>query len=130
MSMNYTKSKDSSDLKFIVVLLAILFAVTRVAFGQTVSTPYATSTVASNKSNHNQISISNAATLILSQNISRRSLIIRNQGAVDMYIGSSSVSVANGMLLKASEVIVLDRSYAAWYGIVSAGTTTAGYLEE
>lgn len=124
------KHKDASDLKFAIGLLVIFFAITRLAFGQTVSTPYATSTVASNKSNHNQITISNSPTLILAQNIARRSLLIRNQGATDMYVGNSAVSVSSGVLLKASEVLILDRSYAAWYGIVSAGTTTAGYIEE
>lgn len=68
--------------------------------------------------------------VIKALNTSRKSIIIRNQGATDMYVGPSGVTTANGILVKANEVLTLDRNTAAIYGIVGAGSTTAGYLEE
>jgi hypothetical protein len=78
----------------------------------------------------NQITISNIATLITPTNTNRKSLLIRNQGATDMYVLGSGVTTTNGLLIKTSEVLILDRTTAALYGIVSAGSTTVSYLEE
>jgi hypothetical protein len=47
-----------------------------------------------------------------------------------MYVGVSGVTALTGLLLKATEVLTLDRNTAAIYGITSAGSTTVGYLEE
>jgi len=68
--------------------------------------------------------------VIKASNASRRSIIIRNQGTVDMYIGPSGVTSTSGLLIKAGESITLDRNTAAIYGIVASTSTTAGYLEE
>jgi hypothetical protein len=78
----------------------------------------------------NQVTVSNVATLVTALNTSRKSLIARNQGGTDMYCLNSGVTTANGLLVKVGEVLVLDRTTAALYCIVSSGTTTAGYLEE
>ena len=77
-----------------------------------------------------QVSVTTSATQIVASNSSRRSVIIRNQGGTDMYIGGSTVTTSNGLLLKASETITLDRNTAAIYGVVASGSTTAGYLQE
>ena len=99
-------------------------------YGQTVTNPTIVTTISTGAMAHNQVVIGQLPTLILAMNMKRRSLIIRNQGAVDMYIGNNIVTTATGLLLKANEVIILDRSYAAWYGITAAVNTTVGYVEE
>jgi len=88
------------------------------------------STTTSSSISTGQVSVGTLATIIVASNSSRRSVIIRNQGATDMYIGNSGVTTSNGLLIKAGESIFLDRNTAAIYGIVSSGSTTAGYLQE
>jgi len=86
-------------------------------------------TVVSNLA-HAQITVTNVATLIRASNAARVSLIIRNQGAANMYVGGSGVTTANGILVNINDTLILDRTTAAVYGIVSAASTTAAYLEE
>ncbi len=80
----------------------------------------------------NQVTVDTTAggIVIKASNASRKSIIIRNQGLVDMYIGPTGVTSSNGLLIKAGESITLDRNTAAIYGITAATSTTAGYLEE
>jgi hypothetical protein len=115
--------------KILLSILLFVFSCT-LSEAQTMSNPTNVNTISSSTFTYNQVAISNTPALIRSQNIGRRSLMIRNQGTVDMYIGGSSVSSDRGMLLKSNEVVILDRSYAAWYGITSTGTTTVGFVEE
>jgi len=68
--------------------------------------------------------------LIKAINLNRRSIIVRNQGTVDMYVGVTGLTPATGLLVKVGEAITLDRTTAAIYGITAAGATTVGYLEE
>ncbi len=68
--------------------------------------------------------------LIAAGNADRKSIMIRNQGATDMFVGNTGLTVNTGFPIRASEVFVLDRTTAAIYGITAAGTTTAAFLEE
>ena len=77
-----------------------------------------------------QVTVSTSATLIIAANSSRRSVVVRNTGSTDMYIGASGVTTATGFLVKASEAFTVDRSTAAIYGVVASGTTTTNYIEE
>ena len=90
------------------------------------------STAVSSTITTNQITVDTTVggVLIRAINTSRRSIIIRNQGQTDMYVGASGLTALTGLLVKASENITLDRSTAAIYGITAAGSTTTGYLEE
>jgi type II secretory pathway component PulC len=92
-----------------------------------------TITVVGSKSttfSHNQVLVSNSATLIKASNTNRYSLIIRNQGSVDEYVGDSGVTTGSGMLLHPNDAIIVDNNTAAWYGITSSGTTTTSWMEE
>ena len=92
------------------------------------------STVASSSIITNQILVNNAVggTLIRAPNVSRRSIIIRNQDTqVDMYVGAQGLTIATGLLVRATESLTLDRTTAAIYGITNqAANITVGYLEE
>ncbi|MCL6577989.1 MAG: hypothetical protein K6T73_01200 [Candidatus Bathyarchaeota archaeon] len=77
-----------------------------------------------------QVVVGESATVIVQANANRRSVIIRNQGSTDMYIGGSEVTSSTGLLIKPDEAIVLDRTTAAIYGSTLSGSTTVGYLEE
>ncbi len=80
----------------------------------------------------NQVSVDSTAggTVIKSANLSRRSIVIRNIGTVDMFIGASGLTTTTGFSVRAGESISLDRNTAAIYGITASSSTTVGYLEE
>jgi len=98
----------------------------------TATNPLQITTVASSTLTTNQVTVDTTVggVVIKAANSSRRSITIRNQGSTDMYIGASGVTTATGLLVKANETITLDRTSAEVRGIVAAGSTTAGYLEE
>jgi hypothetical protein len=102
------------------------------AINTTISGTIGVSTATSSSLSTNQVAVdaTGGGTLIKAANSSRKSIIIRNQGSTDMYVGVSGVTALTGLLLKATEVLTLDRNTAAIYGITSAGSTTVGYLEE
>jgi len=77
-----------------------------------------------------QVTVTNVATLIKAANTSRLSLGIRNQGSVDVYIGSSGVTTSTGIVLKSNNTLFLDNNTAAVYGITVSSTTTVGWVEE
>ncbi len=77
-----------------------------------------------------QVNVTTTATLIKATTSTRRSITIKNQGTVDMFIGTATVTTATGFLIKAGESITLSQNTAAIYGIVASGSTTAGYFEE
>ena len=89
-----------------------------------------TNTVTSSSVSTGQVSVGTTATLVVASNTNRKSVIIRNQGTTDAYIGDSTVTTTTGLLIKAGDAITLDRTTAAIYAIVASGTTTFGYLEE
>ena len=78
-----------------------------------------------------QVTVDNTTPVIKVANTSRKSIMLRNIGATDAYIGPTGVTTSTGFLIKATESITLDRTTAAVYGVtVGAGTTTFAYLEE
>ena len=80
---------------------------------------------------HGQVTIGSAATEIKAANTSRKALTIKNVGAVDVYIGGSGVTTANGFKLGSGEALSDIRSTAAIYGIRAAdGAGTICYWEE
>lgn len=78
----------------------------------------------------NQISIDTDATLIRDANTNRKGIIIKNEGAVTMFIGASDVTTSTGVSIESGSSISLDKTTAAIYGVVATDTTTASYLEE
>jgi hypothetical protein len=62
----------------------------------------------------------------------RYSIAIRNTDTTNtVYLGASGVTSSTGFPLKAGETFVMDRNYAAIYGICAAGlTATVAYFEE
>ncbi len=90
------------------------------------------STAASTSINAGQVTVDTTAggILIKAFNPSRRSIIIRNQGGTDAYVGPNGLTTATGLLIKAGESVSFDRNTAAIWGIVAAGSTTMSYLEE
>lgn len=81
---------------------------------------------------NSQIVITNTATLIKTSNTSRKSIMIRNLSATDVYVGSNTVTIDTGLIIKVGDTypLVLDKTSAAIYGIVSAGTATVSYIEQ
>jgi len=82
-----------------------------------------------------QVSMTGTAAIIVAAPTAgqyRYSVTIKNIGTEDVYIGSSgSVTASTGYLLATKEVITLDRSYGAIWGIcVSGKTTTVAYVKE
>lgn len=81
--------------------------------------------------------VTNSVSLIVVKT-DRNSLLLRNIGTVDCYIGLSTVtvpvvgsaSILSGFLLKKDETIVLDRTIGAIYGITASSSTTVSYLIE
>lgn len=66
-------------------------------------------------------------TIILAASAARLGVIITNQGSVDCYIGTGTVSTANGFLLKPGESVGIPTTSDV-KGIVASSTTTIGYL--
>lgn len=60
----------------------------------------------------------------------RRSIVVQNTGANDIYLGASDVTTSNGYPLSAGESLSLDLDGAViLYGIVAAGTETVRIIE-
>lgn len=76
------------------------------------------------------VTITIAATLIRAANANRQSVVLRNKGANTIYIGNSGVTTASGQFINPNDVLTIDRSTAAIYGIVAAATEELRYLEE
>ena len=90
------------------------------------------STAVSPKSSCGQVAVDNTATLITAAK-GRHSLVIRNVGAADVYIGfDNTVTASTGFLLQAAgkEAMALDRTTSAVYAITSSGNSTVSYLKE
>lgn len=89
------------------------------------------STVGATTFTTGQITVDNVVDLIKASNTNRRSIILVNQGTVDVFIGpDDTVLATTGILLKAGLAMTLDRNTGAIYGITASSSTTIGYLEE
>jgi hypothetical protein len=76
-----------------------------------------------------QVSVTGAATPIVTQYSSRSGITIVNTGATTVYIGeNSSVTTATGYPLVSGASVSFSTT-GAIYGITSGGTNVCGYLE-
>lgn len=81
------------------------------------------------------VSVGTTATLIVPSNAKRVSIIVENEGASEVFIGSdSTVTVANGVKLVVDGTLCEDtggtRVYKGpIYGIVASGTADLRYWE-
>ena len=72
------------------------------------------------------VAVTNAATQIIAQDVTRKFAMIQNNSAVDMFIGGAGVTVATGLKLPAGSIFTIDMAAAsAWFGIVAAGSENA-----
>ncbi len=76
------------------------------------------------------IDVLTTATLIAAANTSRQSITIWNNGAEDIFLGGSGVTIATGLLLSSGAGITFDKTTAALYGISTSVTCDTRYLEE
>jgi hypothetical protein len=70
---------------------------------------------------------------IVSNIANRQSVILRNDGATDCFVGGSTVTASGstkGILLAAGGTMTLDKMTAAVYAICASGTTSVIALEE
>lgn len=82
---------------------------------------------------HNHVYLTTVASVIIGENIKRNSIMIRNLGAETVWVGESGVSAGtngNGWPIETDEVLVLDYSYGAIYGIVEQNTGVVAIIEE
>jgi hypothetical protein len=81
---------------------------------------------------HAQVATSSSAGVVLAADSTRRrrTILIRNlDTSISVYIGGSTVTTGNGMLVKAGESITVSTS-AAVYAVAASGTPTVAYLTE
>ncbi len=78
--------------------------------------------------NYNRITIATTSTVIKAINADRRSILIKNNDSVSIYIGDSSVATSDGYELEAGKSMYLTDNEAI-YGIVTTGTANLAYLE-
>jgi hypothetical protein len=79
---------------------------------------------------HNQVSVTNANTLIVASRSTRSGVLITNLGTTDVYIGNTGVTTSTGTLLLGTKGTALFiPTTAAIYGIVASGTQSVCYLE-
>lgn len=76
-----------------------------------------------------QVSVGTTAggTTIASASAGRQGVIVTNQGSIDVYIGTGTVTTANGFLLRPNESVGIP-SDSDIKGITGSSTTTVGYL--
>ena len=76
-----------------------------------------------------QVTPTNVAANIVAARDTRKRLILVNHGSVDVYIGTATVTTANGLKLPPGASITL-RTTAAVQGITSSGNGVIHYVEE
>lgn len=59
----------------------------------------------------------------------RKSILLRNQGTVAIYVGQGTVSSTNGMLVNPGEALMIGTT-AAVKAIAASSSATVGYIEE
>lgn len=79
----------------------------------------------------NQITVDTTAggVTIAAARETRKSILVVNRGAVDIYIGTGSVTTSNGFLLRQNDGIKLETT-AEVKGITASSSSTAHYTEE
>lgn len=76
------------------------------------------------------VAVGVAAAVIVAANANRKRITISNDGANPIWIGPSTVTLANGMRLDPGDVYSSPDTAAAFYGIAAAAGEVARYLEE
>lgn len=76
------------------------------------------------------VTVATTATLLAAADTARQSVIVTNNGAADIFIGPAGVTTATGTPLVPGEKCSIDKTTAAIYGIVAAGTVEARVLTE
>lgn len=76
-----------------------------------------------------QVTVTGAATLLVSRNDARYDLAIINLSGVIVFIGNSGVTIANGVGIPPSGGISLDTFTGPVYAIISSGSVNIGVLE-
>ena len=81
--------------------------------------------------NTNQVSVTNAATLIVAANSSRSGITLTNTGTTDCYIGeNANVTTSTGHLLPGTKgASVSFAATGAIYGITGGASVTVSYLQ-
>ena len=82
-----------------------------------------------NVGSFSQVAVGVAATLLIVRSDQRYDLAIINSSAVTVFIGPSTVTIANGTPLPASSGLGFDSFSGAMYGIVAAGAAVVGVIE-
>lgn len=70
-----------------------------------------------------------AATSIAAARPTRKRIVLVNQGTVDVYVGNSSITTTNGLLLPVGASVTLYTT-AQIYGRTNSGTAAVHYIEE
>jgi hypothetical protein len=76
-----------------------------------------------------RVTIGPAPTLIVGENPRRRTILVRNVGANDIFLGGEFVNVTQGMPLPANTEKVFELSAELW-GITAATNEEVRYLTE
>jgi hypothetical protein len=93
------------------------------------TTLVAESARASALTTRSQVSVTTTADTLLASNASRKSALFKNLGPFPVYIGSATVTAANGMLLSSGDGFEDDRTTILWQAIAVGGTSTVAVLE-
>ena len=76
------------------------------------------------------VSVTNAATLVLAANLNRTKALIINKGGSDIFLGpANTVAAGAGYWLASGQSLTDDFSCDAWWAITSAGTGDVRVLE-
>ena len=76
------------------------------------------------------VSVGVAETLLDAADTNRRALTIQNLGTVDVFVGKTGVTVANGIRLQVGEVYVLSATTAGIFGISGTAAQDVRVLAE
>ena len=76
-----------------------------------------------------QITCDTSADQLIALNTSRRTVMIRNIGSVDSYLGQAAVTTSTGFLLRPGETFIDEWTTQAWFGVTASGTATFSILE-
>lgn len=82
-----------------------------------------------NELRHGQVTVTSAGALIVADRPGRDSVLIKNHGGGDLYIGNQNVETGNGLKLAAGEGVTIPGSAAIYGKSLVNVTVTAGYLE-
>lgn len=76
-----------------------------------------------------QVSVGVGATLLAARNDQRSDVAVINSSAATVFIGPSTVTIANGVPIPASAGVGFDSFTGPLYGIVAGGASVVGVIE-